>query len=104
MEVLENKVAEMTEDLGDLTPGSEEYLNQAKAIAEIAKANADNEKVTNDGKVKKVEKWTMIATAGAAVVTAVGGILREVLKRRTNKDVLKTEEYDVVNSKAFDNR
>lgn len=104
MDVLENKVTEMTEDLGDLKPGSEEYLNQAKAIAEIAKANADNEKVTIEGKHKKIEKWTMIASASAAVVTAAAGILREVLKRRTNKDVLKVEEEDVVTSKAFDNR
>ena len=104
MEALENKVNEMTEELEGLTPGSEEYLNQAKAIAEIAKANADNDKVVNDSKVKKVEKWTLIVSAGAAVITALTGVLRELLKRRTNKDVMKFEEDDVITSKAFDNR
>ena len=42
--------------------------------------------------------------AVAAIVTAGAAILREILKRRTNRDVLKYEEEDYVNSKAFDNR
>lgn len=104
MEVLENKIAKMTEDLDNLEFGSEEYERGANAIAAVTKANADDKKAENDSKIKKVEKWTGIVTAAAAVVTATAGILREVLKRRTNKDVLKVEEEDVITSKAFDNR
>lgn len=104
MDVLEKKIAEMTEDLNDLQFGSEEYERASNAIASIAKANADDKKAENDGKNKKVEKVTMIITAGAAGITALAGILREILKRRTNKDVLHVEETDIVNSKAFDNR
>lgn len=104
MEVLEKKIAEMTEDLNDLTFGSEEYERASNAIAAMTKANADDKKAENEAKNKKTEKWTAWITAGAAVITASVGVLREVLKRRTNKDVLKTEEYDVVTSKAFDNR
>ena len=104
MEVLEEKITKMTEDLDDLQFGSEEYERAASSIAAIAKANADDKKVENDSKNKKVEKWTAIVTAGAAVITAGAGILREILKRRTNKDVLHIEEDDVITSKAFDNR
>ena len=104
MEVLENKIAKMTEELDNLEFGSEEYERASNAIAAMTKANADDKKAENDGKSKKVEKWTGIITAGAAVGTVVVGVLREVLKRKTNKDLMSYEEEDVMTSKAYDNR
>lgn len=104
MEVLENKITELTDDLADLEFGSEEFERATNSIAAMAKANADDKKVENDVKKSKVEKITMIATAAAAVITAGVGILKEVLKRKTNKDVMTYEEDDVITSKAFDNR
>lgn len=104
MEVLENKIAKMTEELDNLEFGSEEYERASNAIAAMTKANADDKKAENDGKNKKVEKWTGIITAGAAVGTVVVGVLREVLKRKTNKDLMSYEEEDVMTSKAYDNR
>lgn len=104
MEVLEKKIDELTEDLNDLEFGSEEFERAANSIAAIAKANSDDKKAENEAKKTKVENKTSIAMAVAAIVTAGAAILREILKRRTNRDVLKYEEEDYVNSKAFDNR
>lgn len=104
MEVLEKKIADMTEDLENLEFGSEEYERASNAIAAIAKANADDKKADNDEKSKKVEKWTSIITAAAAIGTVGVGILKEVLKRKTNKDLMRYEEEDVMTSKAYDNR
>ena len=104
MEVLENKITELTDDLADLEFGSEEFERATNSIAAMAKANADDKKVENDVKKSKVEKITMIATAAAAVVTAGVGVLREILRRKTNKDVMTYEKDDVITSKAFDNR
>lgn len=104
MEVLENKIAEMTEELKDLEFGSEEYERASNAIAAMTKANADDKKAENDGKNKKVEKWTSIVTAVAAVGTVAVGVLKEFLKRKTNKDLMKFEETDVMTSKGYDNR
>ena len=104
MEVLESKIEEMTKELDDLEFGSEEYERASNAIAAIAKANADDKKADNDGKKTKVEKWTSIITAAAAIGTVGVGILKEVLKRKTNKDLMRYEEEDVMTSKAYDNR
>ena len=104
MEVLENKINKMTDDLDDLEFGSEEYERAANSIAAIAKANSDDKKAESEAGKAKVEKGTSIAMAVAAVVTAGAAILREVLKRRTNRDVMSYEEEDVITSKAFDNR
>ena len=104
MEILENKIAEMTEDLEDVKVGSEEYERVSNSIAAIAKANADDKKAETEAKAAKVRKWTDIITAGAAVGTVLVGVAREFLKRRTNKDLMKFEETDSMTSKAFDNR
>ena len=104
MQVLEDKIAEMTKELEGLEFGSEEYERASNAIAAMTKANADDKKAENDGKNKKVEKWTGIVTAGAAVGTVVVGLVRELLKRKTNKDLMKYEEDDVMTSKGYDNR
>ena len=104
MEILETKITEMTEDLKDTEVGSEEYERVSNSIAAIAKANAEDKKAENEVKKAKVEKVTSIITAAAAVGTVVVGVLREVLKRKTNKDLMSYEEDDVMTSKAYDNR
>ena len=104
MKAVEDKITQLMKQLDDLEPGSEEYERVANAIAALVKANADDKKADNDGKNKNVEKWTGIATALAAVGGVIVAATKEILKRRTNKDVMRYEEDDVITSKAFDNR
>lgn len=92
MEILENKMTEMTEELSDLKPGSEEYLNQAKAVGEIAKANAEDKKVALESKFKKIEVTFLGIGAIAGALTAIGNVLTPVLRRFTNKDWIKAED------------
>lgn len=92
MEIIENTVETMVDGLNELTPGSEEYLNQSKAIAELTTANANDKKAETESKLKKVEKVTLCITAGAAVLTAVGKVLEPVLRRLSNKDWVKAED------------
>lgn len=80
------------EDMEGLTPGSEEYLNQAKAYSEVTTAEANEKKAAFDGMVKKVEKWTLIGGCAASILMAVGKVLEPVLRRESNKDWIKAED------------
>ena len=99
-EALEAQIAELNE----LEFGSEEYERAANSIASMTKASAETRKARSDEKLKGFEKVATVLTAVAAVATAGFKGVEVFLKRRTNKDVLKVEETDYVNSKAFDNR
>jgi hypothetical protein len=97
---LEKQIAELEE----LEFGSEEYERAANSIASMTKASAETRKAKSDEKLKAFEKIATIVTATAALATAGFKGVEVFLKRKTNKDVLKVEETDYVNSKAFDNR
>ena len=101
---IEEALKKQIEELEELEFGSEEYERAANGIAAMTKASAENKKANSDAKLKAFEKIATIVTATAALATAGFKGLEVLLKRRTNKDVLKVEETDYVNSKAFDNR
>ena len=92
MTVLEDKITEMTEEISGLTPGSEEYLNQAKAVAEMSKANAEDKKIALESRFKKIEVTFLGIGAIAGAVTAVGNLLTPVFRRLTNKDWITAED------------
>lgn len=80
------------EDLNGLTPGSEEYLNQAKAYAAITTAEADEKKADIEEKIKKVEKWTLIGGCAASFLVAIAKLLEPILRRESNKDWVRAED------------
>ena len=92
MDIIEDKITEMTEEISDLKPGSEEYLNQAKSIAELSKANAEDKKVVLESKYKKIEVIFLGVGAIAGAITACGNFLTPVFRRLTNKDWIKAED------------
>lgn len=99
-EVYENALAE----LNGLEPGSEVYERQAKAISDMLKARAEQMKAEADVKNKKGQILTNIAQVAVGVVTAGVTLFGILMQRRTNKDVMRFEEDDVITSKAFDNK
>lgn len=104
LNVLEKALETQIKELEDLEFGSEEYERAANGIARMTEANASDKKANSDAKLKAFEKVATVITATAAIATAGFKGLEVLLKRKTNKDVLKVEETDYVNSKAFDNR
>ena len=104
MEVLENKIAEMTEDLDKLEFGSEEYERATNSIASVTKANAEDKKIENEAKNSKFKKVIDILTVVGAVGTPIVMLIKALLQRKTNKEALKYEEEDVINSRTYDNR
>ena len=92
MTVLEDKITEMTEKISDLTPGSDECLNQAKAVGEIVKANAEDKKVALESKFKKIEVVFLGVGAVATALSAAGNFLTPVFRRLSNKDWIKAED------------
>lgn len=95
---------ELLKELEDLEFGSEEFERASNSIAKISQASAEDRKAKSDEKLKKFEGAAKIVTAGAAVVTAVVGGIGVFFKRKTNKEILKVEETDYVNSKALDTK
>lgn len=104
LNVLEKALEAQIKELDELEFGSEEYERAANGIARMTEANASDKKANSDAKLKAFEKVATVITATAAIATAGFKGLEVLLKRKTNKDVLKVEETDYVNSKAFDNR
>lgn len=102
--VLDEALKRQIKELEELEFGSEEYERAANSIAGLTKASAEVRKSKSDEKLKTWEKVATGVTAAAALLTAGFKGVEVFLKRRTNKDVLKVEETDYVNSKAFDNR
>ena len=102
--VLDEALEAQIKELESLEFGSEEYERASNSIAAMTKASAETRKAKSDEKLKAFEKVATVVTAGAALITAGFKGVEIFLKRRTNKDVLKVEETDYVNSKAFDNR
>lgn len=92
------------DDLMGLEPGSEQYERQAKAIAELRKAEAEETKAENDLKMKKGQFWVGVAQAAVGVLGVVASIFGIAMQRKTNQDVMRFEEEDVITSKAFDNK
>ncbi len=102
--VLDEALKRQIKELEELEFGSEEYERAANSIAGLTKASAEVRKSKSDEKLKTWEKVATGVTAAAALLTAGFKGVEVFLKRKTNKDVLKVEETDYVNSKAFDNR
>ena len=117
-ELFDEIYEEALADLGELTPGSEEYERQAKAIsnmlkaraeqmkagAEQMKAEAEQMKAEADVKNKKGQIYTDIAQVAIGALTAGVTLIGILMQRKTNKDVMSFEEEDVITSKAFDNK
>ena len=102
--ILDEALEAQIKELDALEFGSEEYERAANSIASMTKASAETRKAKSDEKLKAFEKIATVVTAAAALATAGFKGVEVLLKRKTNKDVLKVEETDYVNSKAFDNR
>lgn len=92
MEVLEKDIEQAIEDCKDLKPGSEEYLNQKKAIGTLVEANAADRKVTIDEKHKKIEKITIVGTMIAGLIAAGAKVLEVICRRESNKDWIRAED------------
>jgi hypothetical protein len=105
MEIVEERIAKIDELIDDAVPGSEEHERLVNSQAALIKANAEDKKVDNEVELKKNDsKKAVIAASITAGGLLLGSIIRDVLKYITNKHALKTEEYDVINSKTYDNR
>ena len=92
MEVLENKIAEAAEELTNLTPGSEEYLNQSKSISEMVTANSKDKEIALESKYKKIGVVFSGITAVGGILAAIGTLLTPVLRRFSNKDWIRAED------------
>ena len=103
-ELFDEIYEEALADLGELTPGSEEYERQAKAISNMLKARAEQMKAEADVKNKKGQIYTDIAQVAIGALTAGVTLIGILMQRKTNKDVMSFEEEDVITSKAFDNK
>ena len=114
-DVLDEALEKAITDLQDLDPGSEEFERQAKAVAELDKAKTERRKADDNMKIEErrsddalnIEKkrfWVNVGQVGATVVTAVVTVFGIVMQWKTNQDVMKYEEDDVITSKAFDNK
>jgi len=105
MEIIDERIAKIDEAIDDAVPGSEEHERLVNSQAALVKANAEDKKVLIDAEVKKNEakKGINVAfiTAGGLLL---GSIIRDVLKYVTNKHALKTEEYDVITTRTYDNK
>lgn len=101
---LEEARDEFLRDLDNLVLGSEEFERASSSIAKLSQANAEEKKAKSDEKLKKFEGFAKVTTAIAAVITAIFGGVGILLKRKTNKEIVKVEETGYVNSKALDNR
>ena len=102
--VYDEVLEEALNNLKSLEPGSEEFERQAKAIAEMDKAKTERLKAEGD---QKTRKGQFLVNLGQVVVGGIGAgvtVLGILMQRRTNKDVMKVEETDVITSKAFDNK
>lgn len=103
-ELFDEIYEEALADLGELTPGSEEYERQAKAISDMLKARAEQMKAEADVKNRKGQFYTNIAQVAIGALTAGVTLIGILMQRKTNKDVMSFEEEDVITSKAFDNK
>ena len=99
MENYEQLMKGMRDALEGLEPGSEEYLNQTKAMKEIASANAEDVKAANETRktkvdefFKKFERVAIIGTAVGTLLTGIGKVLEPILRRNSNKDWVKAED------------
>lgn len=92
------------EQLDDLTPGSEEYERQAKAISDMLKARAEQMRAEADVNNRSSQNYINLAQVAVGVISAGVTLFGILMQRKTNKDVMSFEEDDVITSRAFDNK